>query len=130
MYFEATNSVGVTGLNELIKNGVIEKIVAQTQLVKETKLIERVLQEIARPAGLCVIDEKKAKNAIEISAVETLLVTDDYLLSNRKQTEQMMEQTEKQRGQIHIVSTKNQAGKTLKGFGGIAALLRFKPPEE
>jgi len=31
------------------------------------------------------------------------------------------------RGKVLVVSTEHDAGRQLKGLGGIAALLRFKP---
>ncbi|MBI2598193.1 MAG: mRNA surveillance protein pelota [Candidatus Diapherotrites archaeon] len=124
-FFESINSVGITGLNELIKSGVIEKIVAETQLVKETKLVEKILQELGKPRSLAAIDLKEIKNSIEMGAVEHLLLTDEFLLSNRKEAEEMLEKTEELKGEIHIVSAKTDAGKKIRGFGGAAAVLRF-----
>ncbi len=124
-FFEQINSVGITGINEAIKSGVVEKVVAETQLVKETKLVEKILEELGKQRGLAAIDLKEIKQAIAIGAIEHLLVTDDYLLSNRAETEKILDEAEKLKGEIHILSTKTDSGKKLKGFGGIAAILRF-----
>lgn len=125
MFFEQINSVGITGLNELVKGGVIEKIVAELQIVKHAKLVEKVLAELGKQKSLASTELKEIKNAVQIGAVQHLLITDEFLLSKRALAEELLEQTEKLKGEIHIISTKSDAGKTLKGLGSISALLRF-----
>ena len=40
--------------------------------------------------------------------------------------EPLMDQVEKQRGQVIIISTEHESGEEFLGLGGIAAFLRFR----
>ena len=48
MLFEKTNSVGATGLNELIKAGIIEKVSKEVALSKENKIVQEIFRIINR----------------------------------------------------------------------------------
>lgn len=120
------DSVGVTGLNELIKSGAIEQIITQSQLAKETKLVEKVLEELGRESGLAAVNEKDCQKAIQSGAVDHFLLSDEYLLKNRKQAEELLSLVERHGGKIHIISSKTESGKKLSGLGGISCLLRYR----
>ena len=45
---------------------------------------------------------------------------------SRKEIEEILNYTEKNRGQVHILSTMNPAGEQLENYGKIAAILRYK----
>ncbi len=116
-------------LNELINRGVLEKVLKSSQLQKEFELIEELLVEIAKK-GLAAYGKDVIK-AVEANAVKTLLFTDEIIEKAREREkfsefEQLIDAVEKQGGQVHIISTDNEAGEKLKGLGGIGALLRFK----
>jgi protein pelota len=121
-----TNSVGETGLNELISSGILEKIMQENRLSKENRLMEHVLKEIGRDSGLIAYGEKEVMNAVKAGAVSELLVSDKKLFEERKKIEELMEETENLGGKVHVLSSENDAGKKLDGFGGIIAFLRFK----
>ncbi len=125
-FFEHTNSTGITGLNELIKDGTIDKIVSEMQIVKETKLVEQVLAELGKQHGLAVVSFAEVEKAVLATSVAHLLLGDVFLLSNREKAEKILSETEQAGGEIHIVSSKSDAGKKLNGLGGVAALLRFR----
>jgi len=124
--FEPINSVGITGLNELLKSGIIEKIVKENQLAKEEQLMEKVFVELKKENGLIVYGKQEVKKAVNATAVQELLVTDELLLNERDEIEKLMEKVDADRGEIHIVSSENEAGQKLKGLTGIIAFLRFK----
>ncbi|MDO8634055.1 MAG: mRNA surveillance protein pelota [archaeon] len=125
-FYLHTDSVGVTGLNELIKSGAIEEIIAQSQLAKETKLVEKILEELGRGSGMAVVGSQDSEKAIQAGAVEHFLLSDDYLLKNRKHAEELLAMVEQNGGKIHILSSKTEAGKKLSGLGGTACLLRYR----
>ncbi len=125
-FFEHTDSVGVTGLNQLIREGTIDKIVAEMQIVKESRLVEKILEELGRGKNLAVVSLTDTQKALQAGAVSHLLLSDEFLLSNRKLAEDLLKKSEEQGGEIHILSVKSEAGKKMHGFGGVGALLRFK----
>lgn len=125
MVFEKTNSVGATGLNELIKAGMIEKISKEDALSKENKMVEEIFTELARNSGLALYGLEKVKNAVQSNAAREIVVTDELLLEKRKEVEEILESAESIAAKIHIVSIEHEAGKNLASLEGIACLLRF-----
>ncbi len=125
-YFEATNSVGITGINELIKSGAIEKAWAKSQLARETALVEKVFVEIGKGSGLAAYGHDEVHAAVDARAVQELVVGDRTMLSDRKRYEALMERAEQSGAAVHIINEGHDAGKRLKGIGGIAAVLRYK----
>ncbi|VVB66771.1 Peptide chain release factor subunit 1 [Candidatus Gugararchaeum adminiculabundum] len=80
---------------------------------------------MGRESGLAVYGMKEVNEALEYSAVQDLLLTDELLRSN-KEVERLAEKAQRNKVKLNIFSTENDAGKQLKGLSGIAALLRFK----
>src|SRR3989344_193226 len=93
--FAATNSTGITGLQELMKSDVLEKISKQRQIVLEAKLIEEVLLNIGKNTSLAEYGLEETKKTIEAGAVKELLVLDKFLLEKREQIEPLMDAVEK-----------------------------------
>jgi protein pelota len=125
-YFASTNNVGITGLNELVKGNAIEKIVKEMQLVKETRLVETLFEELGKGSGIAEYGFGEVKKAVEYGAVKALLVCDSLLLEKREESEEIMKKAEQMKGNVHLIDSKNEAGKKLLSLGGIAALLRFR----
>ncbi len=125
-FFESTNSVGVTGLNELVKSNAIEKIVKEMEIVKESKLVEKVFEFLGKDSKLVVYGFNEVKKAVDFGAVETLIVTDKILSSEKRHDiENLMDLAEKSRGKVEIIAEQNDAGRKLQAIGGIAAILRY-----
>lgn len=125
-FFGSTNSVGKTGLQELLKGNALNKIVQEMQLLKETQLVEAVLAELGKDSGLVEYGLKEAEKAVLLGAVKQLLVADKFLLENRDKTEELMQKAEKMRAEVHLINAEHDAGKQLANLGGIAAILRYK----
>jgi len=118
------------GIVELLHQGVLDKVIKQSQLQKEFKLVENLVIEIARK-GLATYKFANVKKAVEAGAVDDLLLTDsliaDYREKNKfEELEQLIDAVEGQGGKVNIISSDNEAGDKLDGLGGIAVLLRFK----
>ncbi len=123
--FESTNSVGITGLNELIKGGQIDKLVQEFRAAQEEQAVERLLREISGK-GAAAIGINEVRKAAEAGAIQELIIEENFLTEKREETEQLLEMAEQARAKIHFVNEKNEAGKKIAGIGGIAALLRYK----
>jgi len=117
-----TSQAGVAGIQEAMKAGLGAKILEETRVAQETRLVERVLEEIAK-GGLFAYGPQEIQTAIDSGAVETLLVTDAKVKDLA--VEELMRRVESARGTVVIVSSRHEAGKKLEGLGGLAALLRF-----
>ena len=117
-----TSQAGMAGIQEAMKAGLGAKVLEETRVAQETRLVERLLEEIAR-GRLYAYGPEEVRGAVEASAVETLLVTDVRVKDLA--IEQLMREVEAARGHVVIVSSRHEAGKKLEGLGGIAGLLRF-----
>lgn len=115
------SQTGEAGLQELLKSGILEKLLKQSRISEETETVENLLSEIGKD-GLAVYGLKETQKALEAGAIETLLVSDKKV----REVEDLLEQAEKQKARILIVSSEHQSGEKLLGLGGVAGLLKYK----
>ncbi len=118
------------GVEELLKSKALNDAIKQGRLQKETKLVDKLLKEIAKDE-LAVYGIRDVKKASKQGAVEILLVTDKNIEKARQDNryedlENLLEQVEQNKGEIHIIGVDHEAGKKLQGLGGISAILRFR----
>lgn len=125
VFFDSTNSVGITGIHELIKKDILEKIVEEMQLIKETKIVESLLQELGKETGKAVIGLEKVEEAAKMGSIQTIIVNEECLLEHKEKVSEILKKTEELGGEIHLVVSEHEASKKLKAMGGIAALLRY-----
>lgn len=124
------NDTGSVGINEVIKRPEVKTVLAEKETAKEIKYVDDLLKEISLDRYAAYgIDE--VKKAAESGAIKTLLVVDTYIQKLRldddfEKLEKIMVVVDQSKGDIIIVSEKNDAGKKLKGLGNVAAILRFK----
>ncbi len=126
IYSFAIGSTGTPGINELLQGKQISSVVKDMELLRETKLVEKLFIEIGKQSGLYVYGLKDVENANNLGAIETLIVSDKYFLKKNETVQKIMAESEKKNSNVHIINSKNEAGKKLESLGSIAALLRFK----
>ncbi|MCX8195440.1 MAG: mRNA surveillance protein pelota [Candidatus Micrarchaeota archaeon] len=114
-----------SGINELLKKGVVSKVAAEERAENELMLMEKFTSELRKDSGLAAYGLKEVGKALELSAVDTLMVQDE-LLRNSKEVELLVEEAEKRKARLVIFSHESDGGRELAGFGGLAALLRFR----
>ncbi|HIH09310.1 MAG TPA: mRNA surveillance protein pelota [Candidatus Diapherotrites archaeon] len=122
--FESTNSVGITGLNELIKSGKIDKVIEGFHLAEEAKAVERVLSSISN--GLAALGEKEVAQAVESSAASEIVALETTLTSGNGKVQELLDRAEQYGTKIHFIANKSDPGRQLEGIGGIAAVLRYR----
>lgn len=124
------NAFGKNAINEVLKRPEVKSVLKQERVFKETSLVEELFTEIAKE-NLAVYGMEQCKNAAEVGAVKTLLITDKLIYEMREKKEYgkldyIMRSADKAKGEVVIISEEHDAGKKLHGLGGIAALLRYK----
>ncbi|AGK61598.1 cell division protein pelota [Archaeoglobus sulfaticallidus PM70-1] len=121
------SSIGVRGFIEVLRRGVIDRIVGELRLSLEAEYMERLLAEISRD-GKAVYGKDEVEKAMNYGAVEVLLIVDDYMLKERENwdVDGLMRAVEDSGGKVVILSSEFEPGKQLVSLGGIAALLRFQ----
>jgi len=116
---EHTHSTGRAGVTELVKSSA-NRILRGTRIARETEQVENLLQEINRE-GLATYGLKEVSQAVKLGAVETLLVSEEKL----RELEGLMNEAEKRRGRVAIISSDHEAGERFLLLGGIGAILRY-----
>jgi len=112
---------GKTGLHEAIKRGALKKVVENARIGEEAQAVEEFFEELEKDGN---VDYGEAVEELaEMGAVEKLLITQEQ---NRENPE-IIENVEQQGGEVQIVHTDHESGERLDQFGGIAAILRYKP---
>lgn len=118
---DSVSHTGEVGLQELINRGTIEKVVVDSRISEETEIVEKLLAEIMKE-GNAVYGLDETTNAIRNGALEILLISDMKV----RELEDLMNQADKLKTKIMIISSRHQSGEKLLGLGGIAGILRFK----
>jgi protein pelota len=123
-HLEGAGAGGRSGIQEIVKKGVVERIVKENRVSLETRLVEEVFKAIGKSTGTAAYGYKEVGNAVDLGAVDKLLISEAKLRGNQG-VEELMARTKKKRGEVIVVSTEHEAGERLLALGGIAALLRF-----
>jgi protein pelota len=126
---KSVNNGGVSGIYEALRSGVLLKAAKQMRIVDETEIMEEVMKRLGKGEGTVTYGVEAVENAVQMGAVETLVLADTMLRESgeeqRLHLETLMREVEQRRGSITVVSTEHEAGAKLLALGGIAALLRF-----
>lgn len=112
---------GRSGLQEIIRRGIIDRIRKDARINKETKAIEELMKKLKREK--VVYNFNKVKKAAEYGAIEKLLVSGSALRDENAR--ELMSQAKNKGSEILILSTE-KAKERLEGLGRMAAFLRFK----
>jgi len=114
-----------SGINELLKRGTVSKVAEEERAEQELLLMEKFNTELRRESGLVAYGLKEVKGAIDSSAVGKLLVVDE-LLRNNREIEDAVDAAEKRKVKLVVFSHESDGGRELLGYGGFAALLKFR----
>ena len=120
--YDAT-TMGVSGFQEVLRRGAIDKILEESRIALETTLMEDLLREIATD-GRGAYGPAEVRGAADLGAVETLMVTDDLI--RRPDMDELMRSVSESRGRVVVFSSEFEPGKRLSALGGVAAILRYK----
>jgi protein pelota len=123
MVIHHTGQAGMAGINELMKQVVGGKVLDETRVARETRLMELLFSEIGKN-GMFAYGDESVKSAVEAGAVSVLLVLDTKVRSSA--ADRLIRMVEESKGEFVIVSSLHEAGRRLDSLGGVAALLRYR----
>src|SRR3989344_4217459 len=107
-----------SGLHELLEKS--HDALAQEEIIKEKKLVQELMEMLAKNSEKVAYGFNDVKKALEYGAVEKLLISEDF---NR--IDELEELASKTGATFFLVSTETKEGMQLKELGGVAALLRY-----
>jgi protein pelota len=117
------------GLQEIIKRGVLEKVVRESKVAEEVTILEKLFAEISKE-GLAEYGLEQVKAAATQGAVETLLVSNEFLKKSKIAkdgvADELIKSVENGGGKVMIISEKHELGGQFEGLGGVGAVLRYK----
>ncbi|MBR9682424.1 MAG: mRNA surveillance protein pelota, partial [Candidatus Aenigmarchaeota archaeon] len=119
--FDSLAHTGEVGLQELFKRGILEKVTNLSRISEETAVVEKLLSEIVKE-GKAVYGGWETREALDAGAVEILLVSDKMV----REMEPLLEDAEKMRTRVMIISSLHASGEKFLGLGGVGGLLRYK----
>ncbi len=120
LIMENAAHTGINGIREVINRGTMERVLKNSRIGEESQLVKKFFEEISKE-GEVVYGIDEVKRALEMGAVEKLIISEHIV----KENEKLLEKTEKQRGEIEIISNDHEAGKRFKKFQ-VAGFLRFR----
>jgi protein pelota len=120
---QGTGQDGMAGICEALKEGIAPKILHNTRMAYETKIVEEMLSEISKE-GKYAYGLKEVENALLAGAVRTLLVTDK--LVREKKADELLRSASERNSEIAIINESQDPGKKLEALGGVGAILRYK----
>ncbi len=123
LYLDSTAHAGLTGIHEAMKRGLIGKVVEGSRMEKETRLVEQLLERIAK-SDRVTYGPKEVERALMVAAVDTLLVLDRVMKEERG--EKLYEAAQSTGATVHVISSVHEAGEKLEALGGLGAFLRFE----
>ncbi|NEU56241.1 mRNA surveillance protein pelota [Halorussus sp. MSC15.2] len=127
-----TSAVGDRGVHEVLKRGAVEEVQKNTRIAEEAELIDELTKRIGEGAKVAYGAEQVQK-AADFGAIEHLLLLDERLREERGQegewpfdVNELITTVERKGGDVTVFSNEFAPGDQLSGFGGIAALLRYR----
>ena len=125
--FEDTSSIGMSGFQEVLRRGAVDRIMEQSRIARESRFMDDLLREIAIN-GKVAYGLSEVQMALGYGAIDTLLICDELLRAEREKGEidTFLQAVEHSQGSIVVFSTDFEPGQKLLALGGIAALLRFR----
>lgn len=124
------SDISERSLDEVMRSPELANILKHSRARMEQLLIEELLAEINK-SEKAAYGLKEVKQTVNSGAVQKLIITDNFI--RRKKTDNkfaeidaLMGSVDASKGEVHVISSENEAGKKLDGLGGIAAILRYK----
>ena len=108
------------GLKELVERA--KDVLEKEEIMHEKKLLNRFFYLLAKNPDMVVYGEEDVKKALEMGAIETLLVSEDY---DHEKLKEILDLAEQYGTKVEIISTDTPEGEQFKNFK-IAGILRYK----
>jgi len=126
LYVDSVSSGGRAGINELIRRDVVKNLLREVSVVEAEEIFEEFMTLLSKKPERVAYGLEFVKLAVEANAVSKLLVSEELLSGDNKETVEEVLSTAESRGAlVRIVPTETPASVRLKALGGIIAVLRY-----
>ena len=121
---DTTSSATKAGINEILKKGTLDKVIAESEIIKESQIIQEFFLHLQKDDGLSVYGLDQIKEADNVGAIKILLVSEEKIRED--EIEELAREVEKKKSQVEIVSRTHDLGEQFHRMGGLGAILRFR----
>lgn len=118
---DTTSQTGETGVQEIIRRGVIDKISRDSRIAQETEKVDEIFKKLSQDSGEVAYGKKEVEKGVKMGAAEEIIAGESFL----KEDKELIKMAEDRGAEVTICSERHEAGEKLKNIGGIAALLRY-----
>ncbi len=126
----SASSGELAGVYEVLRDGTIATQKSDYKFAKQAKYMSEFIEHLGKEDGLATYGLEQVKIASEMGAIKTVMVCDKLLRTSDEELHQKVEQilnnTENQGGEAHILTTNGPTGEQLESYSGVAAILRFR----
>lgn len=120
-------------IKEILANPAISSQIKDTKALRETKVLQEFYSMLSHDSARAFYGPGHIREAHELAAIGTLLVTDTVLLvhdvNKRKALAKLKEEVEAGGGEVVVFSGMHSSGDQLNKLTGMAAILRFPLPD-
>ncbi len=121
---DSVSSATESGINEILKRGTLEKVIKESEIVKESQTIQEFFTHLNKDDGISVYGLEQIKEADNVGAVKVLIISEENI--RKEEVSQLARQVEKKKGVVEIVSRTHDLGEQFHRMGGLGAILRFR----
>ncbi|RLF38527.1 MAG: mRNA surveillance protein pelota [Thermoplasmata archaeon] len=111
---------GMAGVYEALRRGVVERIMKENRVARETRIVERIMEYIAKNMPVAY-GREEVERAVTLGAVEEMVILNSML----NEEEELIKKAEEMGAKLEIVNDWHEAGEKLASLGGLAAFLRY-----
>lgn len=111
---------GSFGLQELLEKS--QENLAEEGVMKEKKLVQKFLNMLAKSQGEVTYGKDQCIKALEMGAVEHLLISD---VVDEDEIEELIQKANEFSSNTEIISTETREGVQIRDLGGYCAILRY-----
>lgn len=124
------SDVSEQALDEVLTSPALAQTLRSSRLREEKMMVDELLHEVSKD-NLATYGEKEVRQAADAGMIRILLCTDAFirrkkLAGDYALLDSLLRSVEALKGTIYILASEDDAGKTVDGLGGMAALLRYK----
>ncbi len=116
-----TTYTNAYGLKELFDKS--EDVLSDDEVMTERRVLQKLLETLAKDTMMIAYGYENTKTALEMGAVETLVIIDSC--ATDEQLEELSALAETCRSELALVTDRTPEGVQFKGLTGIGAILRY-----
>jgi protein pelota len=120
-HIDTTGQAGMAGVKEALNRGIVERLVEDSSLARESRMVEDFLSALAKNEPVAYGFDEVEQAIIQGAAEQVLVAT-----SNVRECEALLSRAEKIGATVSIISDVHEAGEKLVALGGLAAFLRYQ----